>query len=217
MNIQFSFTVNYIILLTTGIITFIEAIRTNAPMIRHIFNLETCISLVAGYFYSLFLAKLKEFETHRKKIDWKELSLIRYLDWCITTPMMLIVLCGALAYNIKKHVHIWTILAILCLNYVMLGVGYLGETDALDKVTAAGTSFVTFFLMYGIIYYKYIRPKFHLPNYILYGLYFVIWTLYGVVYFFNEETKNFLTNILDLIAKCFVGIGLWMYYTRIVV
>ena len=49
--VKFSFTVTFIVLLTTGTITFIEAIRTQNPMIRHILNLETCISIIAGYFY----------------------------------------------------------------------------------------------------------------------------------------------------------------------
>ena len=53
--IKFSFMITYILLLTTATITFIEALRTNNPTIRHIFNLETCISLVASYFYLLFL------------------------------------------------------------------------------------------------------------------------------------------------------------------
>ena len=50
--VKYSFMVTFVLLLTTGTITFIEAIRTQNPMIRHIFNLETCISIIAGYFYS---------------------------------------------------------------------------------------------------------------------------------------------------------------------
>jgi hypothetical protein len=34
---------------------------------------------------------------------------------------------------------------------------------------------------------------------------------------FNEEAKNIAMNILDLIAKCFIGLGLWAYYTKIIV
>ena len=35
---------------TTATITFIEAMRTKVPKIRHMLNLETCISVVAAYF-----------------------------------------------------------------------------------------------------------------------------------------------------------------------
>jgi hypothetical protein len=53
--VKFSFAISYVLLLTTGTITFIEALRTQIPQVRHVMNLETCISLVAGYFYSVFV------------------------------------------------------------------------------------------------------------------------------------------------------------------
>ena len=112
--------ISYIVLLTTATICFIEALRTNTPMIRHIFNLETSISVVAGYFYYLFIEKLKGYEKSNKPIAWKELTEIRYLDWSITTPMMLIVLSAALAYNIKASVRISSIIPVIILNYIML-------------------------------------------------------------------------------------------------
>ena len=31
----------------------------------------------------------------------------------------------------------------------------------------------------------------------------------------NNDYKIPITNILDLISKCFVGLGLWAYYTKI--
>ena len=95
MNVKYSFMVSYILLLTTGTICFIEAMRTKVPMIRHIFNLETCVSVVAAYFYYLFIEKIKEYEAEKKPINWEEMTEIRYLDWAITTPLMLIVLCAA--------------------------------------------------------------------------------------------------------------------------
>ena len=217
MNVQFSFMMSYVILFTTGTICFIEALRTNSPMIRHIFNLETCISIVACYFYYLFLEKLKEYEAKQKSIDWKDMTQMRYLDWCITTPMMLIVLCAVLAYNIKKVVPISIISLVIALNYIMLYLGYLGETNVLDRCIAAGTSFVAFFIMYAILFYYYIKPKYNLPNYIFYSLYFVVWTAYGIVYFLDEETKNQAFNALDVFSKCFIGLGLWFYYTKIIV
>jgi hypothetical protein len=37
------------------------------------------------------------------------------------------------------------------------------------------------------------------------------------VYLLDEESKQFATNILDLIAKCLIGLGLWAYYTKIII
>jgi len=49
--IRSSFFTSYALLFTTGTITFIESLRTDDIKIRHIMNVETCISLIDGYFY----------------------------------------------------------------------------------------------------------------------------------------------------------------------
>jgi bacteriorhodopsin len=90
--IKGSFMITYVLLLTTGLITFIEAIRTQNPLVRHILNLETCISLVAGYFYGIFVGQLDQFEKDHKPINWDSITKTRYVDWAITTPIMLLVL-----------------------------------------------------------------------------------------------------------------------------
>ena len=114
-----TFSITYTLLFTTGIITFIEALRTPNPKIRHILNLETCISCVAGYFYSIFILKIKD-----TNIDWKSITQTRYIDWCITTPMMLLALCLVLSMNTKTVIHLKTIFFIIILNYLMLLMGY---------------------------------------------------------------------------------------------
>jgi bacteriorhodopsin len=211
-NVKNSFMITYVLLITTATITFIEAIRTTSPVVRHIFNLETCISVVAGYFYGLFIQKIDK----PGKIDWSEITKLRYLDWAITTPMMLLALCLVLSYNSKTVIHLPVILTIIALNYVMLFTGYMGETGALERWIANIVGFAPFIAMFFIIYYNFIRPRPEYSNVVLYLLYLVIWTMYGVVYMFGEEWKNITMNILDLTAKCLVGIGLWVYYTKIV-
>jgi len=215
-SIRFSFTITYILLLTTATITFIEAIRTNNPTVRHVLNLETCISIVAGYFYSTFTAKITEYEKSNLPINWKEIMETRYIDWSITTPIMLLALCVVLSSEIRLVVHLPIITIIIALNYAMLYAGYLGETSVLDRTTANIIGFLPFVAMFGIIYSKYVAPKYNLANYVLFYLYLVIWSLYGVVYFLQEESKNVAMNILDLFAKCLVGLGLWVYYVHII-
>ncbi len=150
-------------------------------------------------------------------MDWSNLTTFRYLDWAITTPMMLVVLCVTLGYTIHIKVRLPIILTILFLNYGMLGLGYLGESRQLDKTVAMITSFISFFTMYALIFYMYLKPKYSASNYVLYFMYLVIWSMYGVAYVLDEETKNITFNALDLISKGLVGIGLWVYFTRIVV
>ena len=58
--VKYSFYLTYAFLLTTGTITFIESMRTSIPKVRHILNLETCISVVAAFFYSQFMERIKK-------------------------------------------------------------------------------------------------------------------------------------------------------------
>jgi bacteriorhodopsin len=206
MGLYETFHLTYVLLLTTATITIIEALRTTDPMVRHILNLETCISVVASYFYSVFLEKIKGPYT------WPELTKIRYLDWAITTPIMLLALCLALVYNVGQHLHLSLILTIVALNYAMLAVGYMGETQRLPRLEASVIGFIPFLVMFWLIYGLVGKS---LANKVLVGCYFVVWSMYGLVYLLDEESKQISINILDLISKCFIGLGLWAYYTHI--
>ena len=215
--VKFSFMITYILLLTTATITFVEAMRTKIPTVRHVLNLETCISLVAGYFYSIFIDKIGNSEKNFIHIDWKEITEMRYIDWSITTPFMLIVLSLVIGGSNKTPLHFPTMLLIVALNYFMLYMGYLGEVGVISKISAMLAGFVGFALMFYVIYITFVSVRYSVANYTLFLLYFIIWGLYGFVYLLTEEYKNITMNILDLTAKCFVGLGLWAYYTRIIV
>ncbi len=212
-QVQFSFYITYVLLLTTATITFIEAMRTNIPNVRHIFNLETCISLIAGYFYSLFVAKIN---AEGSKVDWNEISQLRYVDWAITTPIMLLALCLVLANNIKEQVHLINMVAIILLNYFMLLVGYMGEIGTMGRMEADLLGFGAFFGMFYMIYNRYVKKSSGIDNIVLFSMYFAVWSLYGVSYLLEEKSKNIAYNILDMFAKCMIGLGLWVYYTKIV-
>jgi len=215
--LYYSFLITYILLLTTASITVIEALRTKVPTIRHIFNMETVISVVASYFYALFIAKFDEYDKNNTPIKWDDITKLRYIDWSITTPFMLLALCVVLSFNIKKTVNLVLISSIIFLNYVMLYLGYLGETGAITRITGMIGGFIAFFMMFFIIFLNFVKPKYLLINYILFGIYFSVWSIYGIVYMFDDYTKNTITSILDCISKCIMGILLWVYYTKLVV
>lgn len=214
--VTMSFIITYVLLLTTATITFIEAMRTQNNTMRHIFNLETTISIVAAYFYSLFVNKIENANKNNTPLDWSEITELRYLDWSITTPMMLIVLSLALGYNAKVKVNLLYIMEVLALNYFMLYIGYLGEINVISRLQGMIAGFIAFFTMSFLIFMKFIKFNYHLPNYILFGLFFVVWTMYGIVYMFDKNNRNVINNILDCISKCIVGIFLWIYYTGII-
>ena len=212
----FSFYLTYILLLTTATITFIEALRTKIVAVQHIMNLETCISLVAGYFYSLFNDKIITYYANKKPIIWKEITQFRYIDWAITTPIMLLVLSLVLSFNSKTKIRLHWFLVSIFFNYVMLYTGYLGETGKLERMMSQILGFIAFSITFGVIFIQYLLPRFNFDNMIIFWSFVIVWALYGVAFNFTELNKNITYNYLDLITKCFIGIGLWIYYIKII-
>ena len=207
-----SFYITYVFLMTTATITFIEAIRTKDIKIRNILNLETCISVVAAFFYGKFVFSIE----NDNSIDYEQINSTRYTDWAITTPIMLLVLVLAFLYNNKQGaLSIFTFVKILALNYGMLGSGYLGELGYLGKIPANIIGFGFFAALYGYIYKTFLSKKYNFDNSILFYAFVILWAFYGVFYFTDEITKNVGYNILDLLSKCFVGIFFWAYYTKV--
>lgn len=207
-----TFYITYVFFLTTATITFIEAMRTKDFKARHILNLETAISVIAAYFYGTFIEKLK-----KKEIDYKEINETRYLDWSMTTPIMLLVLVLAFLYNTGGRLRFGTYLIILLLNFIMLGFGYLGEIGTISKKMCFGFGFGAFFALYYYIYNTFLKGNYIFDNSILYWAFFILWSMYGLLYMMDEKIKNVGFNILDLFAKCFVGIFFWAYFTKVIV
>lgn len=209
-------TITYILLVTTGVIIFIEALRSGSTgFVSHIMNLETAISVIATYFYSLFLEEFNSSEKNNTPVNWEKITTYRYIDWSITTPIMLLVLCMYMANNIGSVVKVGTYALIVILNYIMLAFGYLGENGDISKQAGLFGGFAAFIFMYALIYSKFMSPKYSVANSILYWFYAIVWSMYGGVYYLPDGYKVAITNILDLISKCVVGLGLWAYYTKI--
>ena len=146
-----SFYITYAFLMTTATITFIEAMRTKDIKIRNILNLETCISVVAAFFYSKFVFSIENDEN----VDYEAINKTRYTDWAITTPIMLLVLVLAMLYNTGGGpMSFSSYLKILGLNYGMLASGYLGEIGILSRLGANIIGFGFFSALYGYIYTK---------------------------------------------------------------
>ena len=232
MNINLvlsSFYLTYVFLLTTGVITFIEALRTPIPTVRHIMNIETCISVIACYFYGLFVVEIKKSQEQREKsaenndnstdvIPIEKINNMRYTDWFITTPFMLLALCMVLGYENKIPVKIYPLLLTLAFNFAMLLFGYLGEIRLLTKNLASVIGFVFFFLTYGVIWKIFMTgSKITSQSKYIFWVFLGVWSLYGVFYHTKETTKMFGYNILDLIAKAFIGLFFWLYLTKTVI
>ena len=140
----------------------------------------------------------------------------RYLDWAITTPLMLITLSGFLKHDDNNPTrlsdflsdHKGSIITIVLLNAAMLFFGFIGELGYLNVYTSTALGFIPFFLNF-----KYIKDTF-LPlnndtfkNAVFYWFVF-FWALYGVFALMSYTIKNTGYNILDIFAKNFFGLFL---------
>jgi len=228
-----SFYITYIFLLTTSVITFIEALRSPIPQVRHILNLETCISVIASYFYGLFIEQINKSQKddlkkndltkdeNRDSVDELPLAKIntmRYSDWVITTPFMLLALSMLLGYENKIPVRFKPFLLVLFFNLLMLGFGYSGEIGLLNRNLASFMGFIFLFLTFGTIWKLFMTSlKATYQSKLIFWLYLGLWSLYGVFYHANEAIKLIGYNMLDLTAKAFVGIFFWLYLTKSVI
>jgi sensory rhodopsin len=197
---------SYLVLFGYTIITLVEAIRTPSVVVRHIMNIETAVSLVAGLVYGFFNEEIKN-----PGVDLKKITQMRYVDWSITTPLILLVIL--LFYNGEGTVDFKTYGGLVALNAGMLLTGYMGETGAMSKLMGGVTGFAFFFAML-FLFFTCCIPK-NKPQMVFY-MFAVIWALYGVAYFLeDEEAKNISYNILDVIAKALFGVVLWAYYGKV--
>lgn len=211
-----TFFITYVLLLTTGSITFIEALTTKNPIIRHVLNVETVVSIIASFFYSQFVARyVTSAGVTEQTVKYNEMMKTRYLDWSITTPFMLLALCLVLAHNKKRTLSFTAFIIILFLDYGMLWTGYLGESGVLLKNVAYIISFLFFIALFAFIYFQFVAGTKEYDNYVLFFIYLVVWSVYGFVYYSEDVVKNISYNLLDLVAKCFIGIFLWIYLVKV--
>jgi hypothetical protein len=67
--------------------------------------------------------------------------------------------------------------------------------------------------MFAYIHRNFVRAQF--DDKLVFWLFAGVWSLYGVAQLLHPTSRNLAYNGLDLVAKCFVGIFLWAYFTRV--
>jgi len=177
-----------------------------------IIYLEIFITTISSILYTIFIKKIQYYQKNQIPVSWNDISKTRYFGWMLTTPAMLTVLCLVLAYNSKTVLHSFTLFSIILLDLLMLLFGYLGELHMIDKIYAMVLGFIPFIAMFSIIYMKFIQKNNIFVNQLLFVLYLLFWSIYGIVYIIDEKYKNIITNVLDFVAKGLIGMGISVYY-----
>jgi len=178
-------------------------------------QLETGVQLIEFIFY-LYLVYNISNNTLPNNI-----TSIRYFDWFITTPTMLVSTIIYLKYKeemlLDKSKSLdffellksekYNIIKILIGNWMMLLFGYLGEINVIDIKYTTPIGFIFFAYVFKLLYSNYAVKS---PDGLkLYWPMFIFWSLYGVAAVFDFENKNISYNILDIFAKNFFGIFLY--------
>jgi bacteriorhodopsin len=200
-----TFTASYLVLMGYTGLTLIEALRTNNTNVRHVMNIETTVSLVAGLVYGIFNEMIKS-----PTINLHDITKIRYIDWSITTPLIILVIL--LFYGGSIHPLASVYGSLVLLNWGMLGVGYLGEEGTISRWTGCILGFLFFAAMLMTLYSCCVPAK---ANPAVFFFFAIIWSFYGIAYMLDEENKNIMYNVLDVISKAIFGVVLYLYFGKV--
>jgi len=202
-----------VVQIITGIIDFYVlslAIDPSFNLIRELVIMELTVQIIEGSFYVWMVTNIHKI---------KNITPLRYYDWVITTPTMLITLMFYLMFlrdtekgvksesfltELKNH---WkVILKVSVLDWLMLLAGYLGEINMFSYIATTLIGFVPFILMFYLIYSNFASHS--IEGQRIFWYFVGVWSIYGVAAVLPYKIKNAMYNILDLFAKNFFGIFL---------
>jgi bacteriorhodopsin len=208
--IYISGVISLIVQIIVGIIDYLAInlkIDSKDEILKDLLKVEFVVQVVEFTFYAWLIS--------RATVS-TNITPFRYLDWSITTPLMLITLSAFLKHDGSTTDRLTDFLSknkgsvvkIVLLNSAMLFCGLMGELGYLSTYAAVGLGFIPF-----VLNFKYIKDTF-LPSSedkfkkgVFYWFVF-FWSLYGVFATMNYTTKNTGYNILDIFSKNFFGIFL---------
>jgi bacteriorhodopsin len=163
-----------------------------------------------------------------------DITSTRYLDWFITTPIMLVTTILFIQYldNKGEGKGMWdmikdewkTLIIVVSTNVLMLLFGLLGELGSLSRFYSFVLSFGFFFYTFYLIYNRYVKNRNDIDeesekyngdkNRLIFPIWLfmiVVWGMYGIAYIFPYQTKNTFYNILDIFSKNFYGLFIAFY------
>jgi len=209
--IYISGVISLVVQLVVGVIDYLALnvkISEKDEILKDLLRVELFVQAIEFIFYVWLIY-------YFSKVS-RNITPVRYLDWAITTPLMLITLSAYLKHDGNTSTrltdflsnHAGPIVNIVLLNASMLLFGFIGELGYLDQYVSTGLGFIPFALNF-----KYIKETF-LPsdedifkNAVFYWFVF-FWGLYGVFAMTSYTVKNTGYNILDLFSKNFFGLFL---------
>jgi hypothetical protein len=210
--------VSLIVQIITGIVA-AQAIFIKLPaehqILTTVITLETVVQVIEFIFYIWVT---------QTTMDVASITSRRYIDWAITTPTMLLTTIFYFKYLQNQASGSGVILTArdvlsqntssiaitLAANWLMLAAGVLGELGITPLMPSNAIGFVFFAITFYQIYQFSGSPGHYLFMFLL-----TVWSLYGIVAMFPTVWKNIGYNILDIIAKNFYGIYIWLQIRKV--
>jgi bacteriorhodopsin len=212
--------VSLVIQAVVGVIDYLalkEKVSPKDEILKDLLKVEFVVQIIEFIFYIWLFVYFSQISHN--------ITPYRYLDWAITTPLMLITLSAFLHHNggndtsrlsdfvfdHRDSNDMGSILRIVLLNATMLLFGFIGEIGYLSPYVSTALGFIPFTIMF-----KYIKDTFLASSAdkfkigVFYWFVF-FWSLYGVFALTSYKTKNIGYNILDIFSKNFFG--LFLAYT----
>lgn len=187
-------------------------------ILREVLGLEMAVQIIEYVFYIGFLSIF----------SLSSLTITRYYDWFISTPIMLFTTSLYFFYvnfiegstYLNKRVRLVDFLkanskqigAIILFNFIMLLVGFLAELGYMDRSIAFVLGMGALFGSFGIIYTNYAKHSQKTQN--IFWIMFGLWAMYGISFLLNPIAKNIGYTILDIFAKNFFGIFLYIMINK---
>jgi len=206
-----SFFASFLALTGTTAITLLASFTEEAEANKYLRSSlisETCVNIIAGFTYTYFLKFLAD-----KKLKLESVTTVRYIDWFLTTPLLLVSFALYTGYSRGKDsgLNLIPLTWIVVLDILMLIAGLLGETKVIGKYQGFFLGFAAFAALIICVYIEYIdvenqRDK----NFTVFVIFAIVWALYGFAYLLNTKWKNISYNTLDVISKAGFGIFIWL-------
>lgn len=204
-TLTLSLFIQIIIIIFTSIGLFVQ-VNAKDYIIKQIFILEYIVQIVEAIMYVWLSFSVINSSTMVQR---------RYIDWFITTPIMLLTTIIYMKYNTVVKTSSLTfnkiiideqknIVTIFSYNALMLLCGLIAELYPSYSKILILLGFYFFYKVFNTIYNKYVLNN--IINTRLFIFITTIWGLYGVAALMSVHIKNIFYNILDIISKNFYEI-----------
>lgn len=183
-------------------------VNSKDELLKDLLKVELVVQIIEFTFYVWLIY-------YFSKVS-RNITPVRYLDWAITTPLMLISLSAFLQHDGTNTNRLsdflsnntGSIVKIVVLNAAMLVCGLLGEFGYLSHYISTSLGFIPFTLNFNYIKDTFLASSQDPFKIGLFYWFVFFWALYGVAAIMSYTVKNTGYNILDIFAKNFFGVFL---------